>query len=126
MKWHALTTNTELQVWDMIRTGNNGRVEIEIVKEGSGRPTGPDPHTGVLDEKGQPTKRKRFPSNSYFVMHPIVIFSARVRKVIGDVWVASDREEVKRLVSDYGTQLFLDPNRDEAAWQKTLRQRELK
>ena len=126
MEWENLRENAPLEGWDMIRTGDNGRVEIEILKEGYIFDTGPDLHTGVVDKDGRPTKRKRFPANSYFILRPEMYLSARVTKVVGNAWKAADKELVRDFVEHYKTHLFLDPNRDDEAWQRLLREPELR
>jgi hypothetical protein len=124
--WERLTTDRLLGPWDMIWTQKDSRVEIEILKDG------PyifmDGSTDVRDSAGRFTKKKRFPGKSYFIMDPTDYLSARVNKIIGEVWIAKDRGKVREFFKKYRTPAALREAMDAEAdrrWQEMLWKQEL-
>jgi len=123
--WEPLTIDRQLGPWDMIWTQENGRIEIEILKEGVTAID--DESTVVKDPKGHFTHKNRFPQNSYFIMDPEFYLKAKVNKIIGNVWVATDREKVKEFDAKYRTLVNLGPMDREAdlQWRETLKKEKL-
>lgn len=124
--WERLKAGQFLGPWDMVRTDENSRVEIEIHKEGMSTATSPE--TDVKGSEQQPLLKKRFPSNSYFIMHPEFYVKAKVNKVIGKAWIARDREQVQKFWEKHHISLNLGPM-DRAGylqWLEDLRKPELK
>jgi len=81
----------------------------------------------VKDPKGHFTHKNRFPQNSYFIMDPEFYLKAKVNKIIGNVWVATDREKVKEFDAKYRTLVNLGPMDREAdlQWRETLKKEKL-
>jgi len=123
--WEPLTIERQLGPWDMIWTQENGRVEIEILKEGIDSLV--DESTNVKDPKGRLTNKRRFPPNSYFIMHPQFYQHAKANKIIGEVWIATDLEKVKEFNAKYKTFTNLGPmDRDtDLKWREMLKKEEL-
>ncbi len=128
MTWEALAEGRILAPWEMIWTGHGGRVEIEFLE-------GPNKRlndwTAVLDAAGHPTGKNRLPANMYFIMSPTFWRRARVNKVIGEVRVATDSEEVKAFLGRHKQFFSLVEDlyaQDEQAlqqWRDILRKPEL-
>jgi len=141
--WRRLVETDQLEGWDMIWTQANGKVELELV----GPTTEVGAENNVLDESGRPTGSVRFRPNEYWILLPDSMTVARVTKVIGDVWVATDRTKVAQFFERQRTvharsqfpspaakRLWFaqmraalevlrreDPDRAEAVWRETLR-----
>jgi hypothetical protein len=122
MVWETLEGIRELGPWDMIWVRDAGRIEIEILQYGNYRVV--DGETNVRDSQGGYTDKKRIRAESYFIMYPEHYRKARVNKIIGQVWVASHREEVKAFFDKYKIPLKLGP-RNEDTWEEDLRKEEM-
>lgn len=122
--WEPLTKGHLLGPWDMIWTQENGRVEIEIIEEGMDPII--DEATDLKARNGNFTRKKRFPANSYFAMYPRFYLGAKVNKIIGDVWVSTNREKVKGfLLKNHTTgagALGLMDRETDFKWRKMLRE----
>ena len=91
--WSPVVEGQTLEPWDMIWVQKDGRVEIEIVRDG-GEPWLDEEHD-VVTRGGERTGRKRFPGNSYVVVHPSFGQEVRVTRVIGDVWASTERDRIE-------------------------------
>jgi len=124
--WEPLKINRLLESWDMIWTQKHGRVEIEIVE--FGRELMTSESTDVRDFEGKWTQKKRFPEKSYFIMHPQLHRMAKVNKIIGDVWIATDRSKVRAFFNKYHSDMSIRAGMDPDAqrkWQEMLRKEDL-
>jgi hypothetical protein len=85
----------------MLWTGDDGRVEIEVMGDG------PDPRVldalAVRDAQGRLTSRMRLPKRMYFIVTPARYGHIKLRKIVGDVKVARNREEVEAFARKYGS-----------------------
>lgn len=98
--WDQLTPGQLLGPWDMIWTGQDGRVEIEILQRGPNRETDPS-FIMVIDSLGHDTGRRRLRSHTVFVMNPRVYLSAKVTRVLGEVNLARSKDQVRAFVWKY-------------------------
>jgi hypothetical protein len=121
--WEPLSLDHQLGPWDMIWTRGNGRAEIEVLKEGKHYAS--DRATDVIDSKGKLTRKKRLPRYSFLLIDPDSFSSAKVNKVIGEVWVATDPEKVKLFFKKHKVVLSLGAGAGEAGWREMLRKEEL-
>jgi len=103
--WVPLVADRILGPWDMLWVRNNGRVEIEIVKEGV--VVLRNASTTVKDPDGRWTRKHRLAANSFFIMAPEYFIQARINKIIGDVLVATDADKVKEFYENYASPLWL-------------------
>lgn len=97
--WQAVTEGTVLEPWDMLWVQPGGRVEIEITRDG--QVPSRDPETDVRGADGSWTKKKRFRGTFHFIMVPVHYLEAKVNRVIGPVFMATDRERVKAFLALY-------------------------
>lgn len=98
--WEPLLLSHQLGPWDMLWTASNGKVEIEVVRDG------PNPWIldalAVRDARGQLTMKMRIPRQMYFIVKPEHYESVKVRKVIDGVSIAKSREGVKTFFRKHG------------------------
>lgn len=126
MDWEPLTVNQELGPWDVIWTRESGRVEIELVE--TGPETYHDASTTVLDSTGRETHRRRFRSHMVLIMNPRFYVKARVNKIIGEVSIAKDRNQVREFVWKHpGISAFFGPldAQEHVRWMESLGKEEL-
>jgi hypothetical protein len=124
MRWRALTAGEELTPWDVIWTQPESRVEVEVTRSGTTQFI--HDGTDVKDSLGRPTGKKRFPENSFLVIHPQFYRTVRVNRIIGDVRVA--KNQGRDFANTYDTlQGFLGFKDREAQlkWEKMLKKKEL-
>lgn len=123
--WQPMAAGRILGPWDMIWTREGGRVEIEVVDPPGAIIRG---WSAVLDEAGRAIGKNRLMSNVQFIMVPTHFRQARINKVIGDVWIATDTHAVKTYFEKYGYVVARFGRFDEEArrrWQELLRRPEL-
>jgi hypothetical protein len=97
IQWEPLGSSRELKPWNMIRTGPDGKVEIEITKDG---PRGfVDARLAVVGSDGQPTRRIRLMPKSYLVMFPEIYDSGLVTAAVGQVLLARQQDQVRDFFS---------------------------
>lgn len=126
IEWRPLAQDQQLKPWDMVWTRPNSRIEIEIIKEGSRRYV--DEATTVRGPSGNFTNKRRFPGDSYFIMHPESYLEARVRKIIGEARIAVSHERVKAFYNKYRIPLSMREGFDQATrrkWKEGLMKEEL-
>ena len=110
---------------DMIWTQANGTVDIEIIEEG-GTPIifesitlkGPDGHV---------TGKNQLPGNTYFIMQPASFVKAKVNRMNGEVWVATNPTMVIQFYEKYHTMMSISCPMDRSAhsrWHEGLRNEE--
>jgi hypothetical protein len=97
--WQPVAEGTVLGPWDMLWIRPGGRAEIEITRDGQ-IPIR-DHETDVRSADGGWTKKKRFRGTFYFIMVPMNYLEAKVDRVIGPVFVATDQERVKAFYGLY-------------------------
>jgi hypothetical protein len=93
LNWRGLRLDDWLGPWDMIWVRRNGRVEIEVV----GR-------TATFWGEvmcSMPREAQRVASgsariNQFWILSPDFHDSAKVRKIHGDVWAATDGQQVRQ------------------------------
>jgi hypothetical protein len=91
--WSQVGEGQTLGSWDMLWIQKDGWVEIEIVRPGA--LASADEDHDVVRPDGTDTHRKRYPGNSYVVVHPDFWLEVRVRRVVGDVWASTERDRVE-------------------------------
>jgi hypothetical protein len=96
--WKPADINQPLDPWDMVWTQKTGRIEIEILKEA----------VSIIEEDGTTNKTqnqsstlKEIPPNSYFIMYPHFFLSAKLKKITGEAWIASNRNKVREFSEKY-------------------------
>lgn len=120
--WKRLTPDRVLQPWDMIWTKDNGRIEIEILEKG--KEYFADDSTDVRTKEVEYTLRKRFPRETYFIMHPEIFRKARVNKIISEVLIATDKTKVQKFFEKYQSPYKTKAPQDPTArkqWLESLR-----
>lgn len=125
--WGPVVEGRMLEPWDMLWVQRDGRVELEIVRE-VGPPLRDEAHD-VLAPDGSRTKRKRFPGDSYVVIHPRHWLEVRVTKVIGDVWAATERDRVEAFYLAHRSRQAVwgwSGAEDVRRWRDMLREAELR
>ena len=103
MAWEPVHESRRLGQWDMLWTGHDGRVEIEVF-DGRGGATQRrllDGTAAVIRPDGSITSRRRLIHDHYLILHPAVLNSAEVKRAIGTVLVAKEREQVKAFFGKY-------------------------
>ncbi len=120
--WRTLSMNDRLGPWDMIWTQADGRLEVEF--EGPNNRIGV--YNDVLDGQARPTGKVRFRPNEFWVVVPGYFSDARVNKIIGEVWIATDRARVESFFQKYRTHhlwsQFPSPA-EKRAWYSELEER---
>jgi hypothetical protein len=127
LAWAPVVEGQTLEPWDMLWVQRDGRVELEIVRE-IGPPLRDEAHD-VLAPDGSRTNRKRFPGDSYVVVHPRYWLEVRVTKVIGDVWVATERDRVEAFYLAHRSRQAVwgwTGAEDQSRWREALAEPELR
>jgi len=103
MDWEPLSETRVLDEWDMVWTGKDGRLEIELVPDSQTRSdrTRIDLDMTVIDDEGRVTARRRLPPQGYLILHPEFYGAAKVKGVLGTVLVARNRDQVKEFFAKY-------------------------
>lgn len=118
MEWGLLQTGQDLGPWDMLWTGDHGRVEVEMLDAGGYRLI--DGSVAVTDALGRLTNKIRVGSNAYLILHPDYYGKVRVTGIIGEVYVARNPEEVMRFYSLHQSMLWIYGIRGAADYQRWL------
>lgn len=117
MTWRVLRESEPLGPWDLVWTGQTGRVELEIITPGPEYVW--DGAADVRTPDGRLTRRKRFFEYTMFAMHPAHYRVARIVSVIGNVWVATDRQRARDFIQKHG--ILVDafgPSVGEPEWKR--------
>ena len=125
MKWEPLSIWRILEPGDMIWT-REGRVEIEFLRKQSVRLH--DGGSDVTDETGRFTGKSRFHQQTYFILDPGLYPRAQVNKIIGEVWVARDRQQVREFLRRFQSPIGSFHSMDSDAyydWHEMLKKKEL-
>lgn len=120
LDWEPLTETRVLDEWDMIWTGDNGRLEIEMLPESKQRPdrTRSDSDMIVIDEHGHLSAKRRFLPRTYFIVQPEWYGPAKVNRILGTVYVARDRDQVKQFFAKWRSTMQVVAELDKAGYER--------
>lgn len=101
--WEPLREGRVLGEWDMVWTGDDGRLEIEVLPDPKGRPDRSkfNPEMTVPDEQGHATANWRLPRRAYLILQPDLYVPAKVNRIRGTVFIARDHDQVRKFFAPW-------------------------